>query len=171
MLGMTHLRQVPLPIVNEPGKSVVRSFSVYYLTSPKKVNSVVFMFRESENIRRLQCVPFLYFVHLAQKRDKIIPSRRSFEKRAWCSMFLTSVKKQGHSRRSIVHEYGATNSKLNDVYSCVLTSTKPHEERSEPFSFFKPEHEKVKTMLELDFMFAFGTKPLTKPKNPISYFC
>ena len=51
-------------------------------------------------------------------------------------------------------------------YSEVLTSTKPHEERSEPFSFFKPEHEKVKTMLEPDFMFAFGTKPLTKPKRP-----
>ena len=83
---------------------------------------------------------------------------------------LTSVKKQDHSRRSIVNEYGATNSKLNDVYSCVLTSTKPHEERSEPFSFFKPEHEKAKTMLEPDFMFSFGTKPLTKPKIPFHIF-
>ena len=63
------------------------------------------------------------------------------------------MKKQGHSRRSIVYEYGATNNKLNDVYTDVLTSTKPHEERSEPFSFFKPEHEKAKTMLIPDFMF------------------
>ena len=76
------------------------------------------------------------------------------------------MKKQGHLCRSIVREYGATNSKLNDVYTKVLTSTKPHEERSEPFSFFKPEHEKVKTMLKPDFMFAFGTKPLTKPQKP-----
>ena len=128
------------------------------------------MFRESENVRELQCVPFSYFVYLARKSDKIIPSRRFFEKRAWCSKYLTSVKKQDHSRRSIVHEYGATNSKLNDVYSDVLTSTIPHEERSEPFSFFKPEHEKAKTMLEPDFMFAFGTKPLTKPKMPFRIF-
>ena len=80
------------------------------------------------------------------------------------------MKKQDHSRRSIVHKYGATNSKLNDVYSNVLTSTKPHEERSKHFSFFKPEHEKVKTMLKPDFMFAFGTKPLTKPKIPFRIF-
>ena len=78
------------------------------------------------------------------------------------------MKKQDHSRRSIVHEYGATNSKLNDVYSNVLTSTKPHEERSEPFSFFKPELEKVKTMLKLDFIFESGMKPITKPKDQIS---
>ena len=129
------------------------------------------MFREFENVRKLECVPFSYFVYLARKSDKIIPSRRSFGKRAWCSKCLTSVKKQDHSHRSIVHEYGATNSKLNDVYSNVLTSTKPHEERSEPFSFFKPEHEKAKTMLKPDFMFTFGMKPLTKPKDPISYFC
>ena len=122
------------------------------------------MFRESENVRELQCVPFSYFVYLARKRDKIIPSRRSFENEH-DALGLTSVKKQDHSRRSIVHEYGATNIKLNDVYSIVLTSMKPHEERSEPFSFFKPEHEKAKTMLEPDFMFAFGTKPLTKPKR------
>ena len=82
MLGITRLRQVPSPIFNEPGESVVRSFTVLFLTSPEKVNSVVFMFRESENIRKLQCVPFSYFVYLARKRDKIIPSRRSFEKRA-----------------------------------------------------------------------------------------
>ena len=63
-----------------------------------------------------------------------------------------SVKKQGHLRRSIVHEYGVMNSKINDVYSKVLTSTKPHEERSESFSFFKPEHEKVKNMLKLFFI-------------------
>ena len=168
MLGMTRLRQVPLPIFNEPGKSVVRSFSVWCLTSPKKVNSVVFTFRESENVRELQCVPFSYFVYLARKSDKIIPSRRFFEKRACCSKYLTSVKKQDHSRRSIVNEYGATNSKLNDVYSIVLTSTKPHEERSEPFSFFKPEHEKAKTMLKLDFMFESSTKRITKPKDKIS---
>ena len=76
-----------------------------------------------------------------------------------------SVKKQGHSRRSIVCEYGATNSKLNDVYTKFLTSTKPHEERSEPFSFFKPEHEKEKTVLKPDFMFTLGTKLITKPKT------
>ena len=78
-----------------------------------------------------------------------------------------SVKKQDHSRRSIAHEYGATNNKLNDVYTKVLTSTKPHEERSEPFSFFKPEHEKAKTMLKPDFMFESGTKPITKPEDQI----
>ena len=44
-------------------------------------------------------------------------------------------------------------------------STKPHEERSEPFSFFKLEHEKEKTMLKPDFMFALGTKLITKPKT------
>ena len=76
------------------------------------------------------------------------------------------MKKQGHSHRSIVYEYGVTNNKLNEIYTKVLTSTKPHEERSEPFPFFKPEHEKAKTMLKLDFMFASGTKPLTKPKRP-----
>ncbi len=50
-------------------------------------------------------------------------------------------------------------------------STKPHEECLEPFSFFKPEHEKEKTMLKLDFMFESGTKPVTKPENPISDLC
>ena len=79
MLGVTRLRQVPSPIFNEPSESVVRPFTVLFLTSTEKVNSVVFMFRESENIRKLQCVPFSYVVYLARKRDKIIPSRRSFE--------------------------------------------------------------------------------------------
>ena len=75
------------------------------------------------------------------------------------------MKEQDHSRCSIVCEYGATNNKINDIYTEVLTSTKPHEEHSEAFSFFKPEHEKAKTMLKPNFMFAFGTKPLTKPKT------
>ena len=50
-----------------------------------------------------------------KKVIKLYQADVSSKNRAWCSKFLTSVKKQGHSHRSIVYEYGATNSKLNDV--------------------------------------------------------
>ena len=68
MLGMTHLRQVLSPIFNEPGKSVVWSFTALFLMSPEKVNLVVFMFRESENIRRLQWDSFFVFFLLGLKK-------------------------------------------------------------------------------------------------------
>ena len=42
MLGITHLRRVLSPIFYELGESVVRPFTVLFLTSPQKVNSVVF---------------------------------------------------------------------------------------------------------------------------------
>ena len=108
---------------------------------------------------------FCIFSTWLEKEIKLYQADVSSKNQAWCSKFFMSVKKKDHSRRSIVHEYGATNSKLNDIYSNVLTSTKPHEECSEPFSFFKPEHEKVKTVLKLDFMFTLGTKLITKPKT------